>query len=172
MGDLPCRLSRPDLALALQKIWHISKEGAQIKLRIPHPRHDVFLADLGYVSALLPETFEHLNQLSIRFETVEAAFILDPHWKAALDEKKVTFEDIQFISKQASNVIQWIDLQLQVKKSLWVETSFSPLTTAMRQQLQSQLQAHIARGDEKAAAIIRQFLDSPANAPLEEKSKI
>jgi hypothetical protein len=174
LGDLPCRLSGSTFALALQNIWRISADDAIVKIRIPHPRHDVFLHDLGYIRPLLPETLGQLNprhsptglatQLGVRFEILETAFSLDPHWQQAIGEEKLTYEDIQLIAKQALNVIEWIDMQLQVKKSLWVETTAAAaenfaLDASMRQQLLNQLQAHTDRGDEQSAAVIQQFLN-------------
>ncbi len=141
-----------------------------MKLRIPHPRHDLFLIDLGYIRGILPETLAQLDprhsptglaaQLGVRFEILETSLTLDPHWQKAIAEEKITYEDIQLISKQALNVIEWIDMRLQVKKSLWVHAGPSPLDPGMKQQLLDQLQAHMARGDEQAAAVIRQFLEN------------
>lgn len=181
MGDLPCRLHNSSLTLALQKIWQLGCENAIVKLRLPHPRHDVFLRDWGYVRALLPETLGQLDprhsqtglatQLGVRFEVLELAFILDPHWQKAIDDGNLNFKDIQLISKQALNVIEWIEIQLQVKKSLWVQTDSSSLDPAMRKQLEEQLQAHVDRGDTAAAEVVRQFLENSTLA-AQEKEKL
>jgi len=172
---MPCRLDAPSLCLALKKIWQLCREDAVVKLRIPHPHHDVFLRDLGYVRALLPESLAQLDprhsvtglaaQLGVRFEILETALTLDHHWQKAIEEKKLNYDDIQLISKQALNVIEWIEMKLQIKKSLWVQgSSASPLEPVMRKQLEEQLAAHLARGDEKAADVIRKFLEnSPEN---------
>ncbi len=176
LGDLPSRLTGATLAVAFQKIWQFGAEGATVQMRIPHPRHDSFLIDLGYVQALLPETFMQLdqrhsktglaNQLRVNFEVVETAFVLDPYWQAAVNEGQASVEDIQLISRQASNVIEWIDIQLRVNKSLWVEAGATKLDPEMRRQLQEQLQGHVDRGDEQAANVIRKFLE---NASVGEK---
>jgi hypothetical protein len=181
LGDLPCRLSGATLAMALRNIWRISADDAIVKIRIPHPRHDVFLRDLGYVRALLPETFEQLDprqsltglatQLGVRFEILETTLSLDPHWQEAVDEGKLIQEDIQLIAKQALNVIEWIEMQLQVKKSLWVETTAESagnfaIDASIRQQLLSQLQTHTARGDEQSAAVIQQFLNKSSHSMI------
>lgn len=170
LGDLPCRLTGPNLALLLQRLWQSCVDDAEIKFRIPHPRHDVFLIDLGYVQALLPATFAQLdprtsstglaNQLKVRFEVQEVSFTLDPFWQKSVNDGIHTYEDIEVISKQAMNVIQWVDMKIQVKKSLWISTEATKLDPEMRKQMQDQLQAHIARGDMKAAAIVQQFLDN------------
>jgi len=170
LGDLPCRLTGSSLLLALQKIWLIGADDAVVKLRIPHPRHDMFLMDLGYIRALLPETLTQLDprhsttglhhQLGVRFDTLQVLSILDSHWQKAMDEKNLNEADINLISKQASNVIEWIEMQLQIKKSLWVQAGSTAIDGAMRKQLQEQMQAHLTNGNEAAAAVIRQFLES------------
>jgi hypothetical protein len=159
----------PELGVWLQKIWHLCTEGAEVRVRIPHPRHDLFLQDLGYVRGLLPETFAQLNpqtsptglagQLGVRYEILETSFSLDPYWQTAVDEGKVTYEEIPLIAKQASNVIARMEIKMQIKKSLWIETQTSPVTEAMKKQLQEQMEGHRARGDEQAAAVIQKFLD-------------
>lgn len=170
LGDLPCRLTGSSLTLALQKIWKCSAEDALVKIRIPHPRHDLFLTDLGYVRAILPETLTELDprfsktglatQLAVRFETISVAMGLDPQWQKSVDAGEITYADIEVISKQAANVIQWMDIELQIKKSMWIQTAASPLTDDMRKQLTDQLQSHLTRGDQQAAATIQKFLDS------------
>lgn len=138
-------------------MWQLCADGAEILFRFPHPRHDVFFSDLGYVRGLLPEAFA-ANQLGVRFEIKETSLTLDPHWQNAINEGSVTYDEIDAIAKQVSNVIQWIDMKFQVQKSLWVQAPSSRLEAGMVKQLQDQLASHEARGDEKSASVLRQFL--------------
>jgi hypothetical protein len=177
LADLPCRLQPGELAKFLQKIWFSCSEGAMVFMRIPHPRHDTFLRDLGYVRGLLPETFLQLDathaetglhrQLGINFKLMEAQFQLDPLWQQAIDSKENTYEEVELISRQGNNVIEWMQIALQVTKSLWVPKSTVHLDAAMERQLMEQIQAHVDRGNEEAAAVVRKFLQ--ANSENERK---
>ncbi len=175
LGDLPCRLEGKTLHRALQRIWHSATEGAEVSIRIPHPRHDVFLSDLGYVRAILPDAFLALDPsqavgsshqpLGVRFEFLESQMELDPQWQAAVDAKEISYDDLAMISRQANNVIQWVTIRLRAKKSAWTATSTVPLAPEMRKQLEEQLQMHISRGDENAAQVIRNFLIAQSTGP-------
>jgi hypothetical protein len=173
LGDLPCRLETAALQSFMARLWSICAEGAQIKIQIPHPRHDIFIEDIGYVKALLPESFAQLDlkksttgiarQLGVNFEFVDAIANLDPHWQDAIDRKEVTLDDIALISIQACNVVQWNSIELKVRKSMWVEANPQAfLTSEMRQQLTDQMHAQMARGDVNAANVIKTFLEKGA----------
>ena len=158
-GDLFCRLENSTLLPLLQKTWKAGTDDALIQMQVPHPRHDIFLQDLGYVRGFLPESFLNLEWLGIRFEIAEVAYMLDSHWQKSVDDGSVTYEDIQLISKQALNVIQWVTITLKIKKSLWKKSDSPILTPEMKKQLMEQLQGHIDRGDQQAANVLRQFLN-------------
>jgi len=151
LNDLPCRIDGSALPHCLRALWKIAGEGATLSIRIPHPRHDSFLKDIGYVRPLLPEAF-FKGIGGISFKHIETALILDPFWQKAVDEKEVTYEEIHEISKQACNVIEWMNIRLEVNK-------FKLLTPEMREQLVRQIGDTEARGDYKAAETIRKFLE-------------
>lgn len=160
IGDLPCRLDGRSLQDFMHTLWNLAKSEATIKIQIPHPRHDAFLQDFGYIRALLPEAFIN-HQWSHFFEVAERSYLLDPYWQAALDRKEVTLEDIEMISRQANNVIEKIEIVLRVKKEVQefkpVQLT-KPISAEMRCQLEDQRQVHIQRGNHEAAAVIEQFL--------------
>ena len=154
---------------------------AIVKIRIPHPRHDQFLMDIGYVRGLLPVSFAQLDprhsitglakQLGVNFEILESSYELDSHWQNAMTaplegQEPLNAEDIELISKQASNVIQWINITLQAKKTAWISTENSPLEPEMRQQLMEQIALNQARGNTEAVKVINNFLNQQ---PIENK---
>ena len=168
LADLPCRLERNSLMLALRKFSDLGAEDALMKVRIPHPRHDEFLKNIFYQTALLPETFAELDlrtsttgtavKLGVNFEVLETAYELDPHWQNSVDQGKVTYKDIELISQQASNVVAYVRIDLVIHKSNWVQTKNSVLTDAMKTQLQEQIDMHVSRGNHDAAQVIRKYL--------------
>lgn len=179
--DLPCLLDGASLSLALSKLWKMCSADAIVKIRIPHPRHDQFLMDIGYVRGLLPVSFAQLDprhsitglakQLGVNFEILESSYELDSHWQNAMTaplegQEPLNAEDIELISKQASNVIQWINITLQAKKTAWISTENSPLEPEMRQQLMEQIALNQARGNTEAVKVINNFLNQQ---PIENK---
>lgn len=179
LADLPCRLNAANLGFLFQKIWKICSEDAIVQFRIPHPHHDSFLKDIGYVRALLPESFAQLDsrtsttglaqQLGVQFETLDIGFLLDPQWQQALDEKKVTLEEIQTHAKHALNVIECFEIKLKCKKSLHSEIKNTEikvpfLDEPMKRQLLEQMQNYVTKGDLKNAELIRQILDKQFTA--------
>lgn len=181
LEDLPCLLEGSSLSLALSTIWKICADNALIKIRIPHPRHDQFLMDIGYVRGLLPTSFIQLDprhtttglaqQLGVNFEVLETTYELDSHWQTAMTsplegQGPLNAEDIELISKQASNVIQWINITLQTKKSPWISTESSPIEPQMRKQLMEQLALNQERGNTEAVKVINNFLNQQ---PVENK---
>lgn len=168
LGDLPCRLQASDLTLLLQKLWAASQEDCELRVRIPHPRHDIFLRDLGYVRGLIPETFAELDlrlsqtglakQLGVFFELQQTSLQLDPHWQRSVDEGKISYEEIGVIAKQASNVIEWIVLVMKVRKNLWMQAPQTQLDEKMRKQLEEQMQNLLARGEKESAKVIENYL--------------
>lgn len=164
-ADLPSRIEKQYLIQFFQVFNKLSAEGAEWSFQVPHPHHDFFLSDLGYVSALLPETFLSLKNKGLNFEMQETAFILDPEWQKSIDAKEITYDDIKDISKQALNVIQQFQMKLKIKKSAWSEApmteSFvsSVMTPEVLQQLNDQLKSAVDRGDLKTAEVIKSFIN-------------
>lgn len=55
----------------MQELHRVCKNGARVKVLLPHPRHDIFLNDPTHVSALLPASFfgfskKHIEGLAKR----------------------------------------------------------------------------------------------------------
>ncbi len=138
-----------------------------MNISLPHPRHDYFFNDLGYLNALLPETFLEFDpqnsvlglhhQLGVRYEVQETRFEFD----ALYENEKI--EDLEKLSKKYNNVIVFFHQKVIIRKSLWVETSAENLksqmlTPDMEKQLREQYQLAVSRGDLAAAQVIQKFL--------------
>ena len=80
----------------LREAWRVGKNGAVLKVLLPHPRHDIFLNDPTHVRPVLPATFfgfskKHMDALAAR------GLILTPFYK---------YHGIDF---DLSSVTYWFD---------------------------------------------------------------
>lgn len=167
LGDLFGRIGRISFLIAVKQLWWAASDFAVLNIYSAHPRHDIFVNDLGYLNALLPETFLELDpqnsilglhhQIGVRFEIQETQFEFDPMY---VDQK---IEDLEILAKKNNNVIAFFQQKIIARKSLWVETSAvgldkKILTPDMEKQLREQYQSAVSRGDLQAASVIQNFL--------------
>lgn len=178
LRDLFCRIEhRDDFYRVIQELWRVAAPDAILKLDLPHPRHDTWLLDPGYVRPLLADTLKTFqrhewnsplaDRLGVNFEITEVTVSLDAHWQQALSSGAVTEADIGQVAQQAANVIEWQSIQWVARKGEVVRSASVAennagmgLTADMRAQLQSQAEAYIARGDTENARKVAQFLST------------
>lgn len=113
------------LFLALmQELWRVCAPGAQVNIRVPHPRHDDFLGDPTHVRAIMPATLQAFDQalnregiasasantplgiqLGIDFQIVALEYIPDPRWKQKLDAGEVSAAALFELAGTQNNVL-------------------------------------------------------------------
>ena len=64
----------------MKELHRVCRNGAKVKVLLPHPRHDIFLNDPTHVNPIMPATFfgfskKHMEALAKR------GMILTPHYK-------------------------------------------------------------------------------------------
>lgn len=59
-------LTTPELFHCMQQLYRVCKSGAQIKVRLPHPRHDIFLSDPTHQRPIMPGTCMLFSQGQIK----------------------------------------------------------------------------------------------------------
>lgn len=178
LGDLPCRVAPAALLRILHNVWLLALPDAEVVVRLPHPRHDLFYADFGYIRGLLPTAFASLTgnceeysylapyeDTQPVFEITSLNTQLDNYWAIAVDSGKTTVEELSVLSLQANNVIVGYELKLRVVKpeaNVYVKQlalATLGLSADMMDQLEKQIAAHAARGNEVAANQVRAFID-------------
>lgn len=163
LQDFLARTDKSKISEVLKVIFNSLENDFNLKVEMPHPRHDYFLANLDYVTALLPEALITVTKKLSRSFTEEVTFVLDPEWQKAIDQKEIAYEDIAQIARQANNVIQSYTICWKVKKKGWQELDNTqsenlPLTSDMMKQLNEQLELAKKRNDAKAVESIQNFL--------------
>lgn len=117
----------------LQEIYRVCKNGAIIDIRVPHPRHDSFLADPTHRRAITPlglQLFskkfnEHSKQkgysastlgdyYNIDFDILEWYYIPEEKYKQYFADKSKEFID-EYINER-NNIIKEFHIRLVVNK--------------------------------------------------------
>ena len=119
----------------IQELYRICVKDARIDIRVPHPRHDIFMHDPTHVRPITPEGLglfsKRRNQqwidtnssnsllgiyLNVDFEIENASFKLDDPWEIKLRNKEVTAIEIQRALSLYNNVAIESQIQLRVIK--------------------------------------------------------
>lgn len=106
----------------LQELYRVCKHGAVIDVRVPHPRHDVFLIDPTHKRPIYPHTLDMFSKsrnkrdmdaggcetplgfiYDIDFSVVKHTFILDGYWQEQF--KNFTEEQCEHAARSFNNVI-------------------------------------------------------------------
>jgi ubiquinone/menaquinone biosynthesis C-methylase UbiE len=118
---------------ALQEIYRVCKHGAIIDIRVPHPRHDVFLADPTHKRPITPlglQLFskkfnEHCKRNHLAASTLGEYFGVDfdiLEWQYVPEEKYKQFfagktkEFIEEYISERNNIIAEYQIKLVVNK--------------------------------------------------------
>ncbi|MEE2998643.1 MAG: methyltransferase domain-containing protein [Pseudomonadota bacterium] len=119
----------------LQELYRISKPGAQIDIRVPHPRHDDFVTDPTHVRPILPGQFHMYSKrnnkewreqgiantpladyLDIDFEVEDVTWVPDKKWLSRLQGGVITSDELAEKAEHEFNIIKEVQIQLKVVK--------------------------------------------------------
>jgi hypothetical protein len=126
----------PDVFIGVMKeLYRVCRDGARINIRVPHPRHDFFLADPTHVRTILPATLELFSRQrnrewaaqgvpntplalyhAVDFEIESSSFVLDEPYRSQLKAGKLTQEEASALIERYNNVAMEIQLVLKVVK--------------------------------------------------------
>lgn len=118
----------------LKDLYRICKHNAIIDVRVPHPRHDVFLGDLTHIRAITIENMRPLsktwcetqkyiieswsglaNQLEVDFEIFDYSYILDDTFKQIIQGIE-NDDQINWMARSMNNTITEIHFKMMVIK--------------------------------------------------------
>lgn len=117
----------------LQELYRVCKDGAIIDIRVPHPRHDCYLADPTHRRPITPlglQLFskkfnEHCRStgaassqlgeyFGVDFDIVDWSYIPEEHYREKLADKPKEYVE-EYINERA-NVVSEIHIKLMVVK--------------------------------------------------------
>jgi len=132
---------KPDDFLAIMKeLYRVCRDGAEVRVIVPHPRHDNFLADPTHVRPISVMTLQLFDQelnkqwierdganspfglaLGVDFKMTKQTYNLDPKVGEQHKAGKLTDAQVRQMMHTGYNVVSSIDMTLQVRKPGFAE---------------------------------------------------
>ncbi len=126
----------PKVFLAIMgEIWRVAVPGAEIDIRVPHPRHDNFIGDPTHVRIISPQVLSlfdrSLNEawrrtgapntpladyLGVDFAIVDAQTVIGEPWASRHRRGEVTSEQVAEALRRENNVAEAFHIKLRVRK--------------------------------------------------------
>lgn len=117
----------------LRELHRVCQPNSIIEIRVPHPRHDIFLIDPTHVRPIYPHTLDMFSKErnkkgaetnssetplgiihNVNFKVVDYKFLLDPYWETKF--KSMSQEECDYVARSFNNVIAEILINLMVIK--------------------------------------------------------
>ena len=119
----------------MQELYRVCRNGALVKVIVPHPRSDLYLSDPTHVRAITPMTLEMFSrrtnedwlrrggsntplalQYGVDFEIVSSLSILDEPYFSLYRAGKFNTEQLQEMERTQNNIVAQIEMVLRVVK--------------------------------------------------------
>jgi len=119
----------------IQELYRVCTNGAEVLIRVPHPRHDDFLTDPTHVRAITSGTFSMLSRRQneawikvgsghtplafywgVDFEIKKVEYNPDEPFRTQFMEGKISSEQLAVVARERNNVIKEISISLAVLK--------------------------------------------------------
>jgi len=118
--------AQPDLYLGiLKELWRVCRHGAEVRIVVPHPRHDTYLNDPTHVRPVTRDGLLMFSRaanlewqakgaantplglyLGIDFELVSTAHDLDDRWQKRLQAGEISKENVFEALLRENNVVR------------------------------------------------------------------
>ena len=120
----------------MKELYRICKDGAQIEINVPHPRHDDFINDPTHVRIITPELLTLFDReqndmwqmtgaansplahyLDVNFKIKSAVSILAEPYASKFDKGEISAEAAQSMARDLNNVIREIRIVILALKA-------------------------------------------------------
>jgi hypothetical protein len=124
-----------DFIAIIKELYRVCRNGALLKIIVPHPRHDTFLIDPTHVRAITAATMEMFSRRlnlewrnlaaantplalmhGVDFEMVSAVSTLDEPYQSLYRDGKLTAPQVQEKERSLNNVVLQIEMTLRAVK--------------------------------------------------------
>jgi len=121
----------------IKELYRVCRDGARVKIAVPHPRCDEFLQDPTHVRIITPELWALLSKrqnlkwkadkgansllalyYDVDFELVDLGYTLLPPYAEQFNSKQITPEQLVEAAKKYNNVIKETRMEIRVIKPL------------------------------------------------------
>jgi SAM-dependent methyltransferase len=119
----------------IQELYRVCSNGAEIVIRVPHPRHDDFVTDPTHVRVITPLTLDHFSKRKnahwiqtgdpntplalywgVDFEVKKVTNALDEPYRSQHKRGELSNEQIYALARERNNVIKEIEIILACRK--------------------------------------------------------
>ncbi|MDA0787341.1 MAG: hypothetical protein O3B37_13720 [Proteobacteria bacterium] len=119
----------------IKELYRICRDGAEVRIAVPHPRHDDFLNDPTHVRAVTVEALAMFSKkacdefvakkaantplahmLEVDFEMEDMKFTLEQPWLSKVQSGAMGDTELLLAIRQHNNVIKETTVRLRVKK--------------------------------------------------------
>jgi len=119
----------------IRELYRVCRNGAEVLVQVPHPRHDDFITDPTHVRAITPATLGHLSRRNniewlksgaantplaiywnVDFEIRKIKYLVDEPYRSQLAKAELSPEQLQQLSRERNNVIREISISLVAVK--------------------------------------------------------
>lgn len=127
---------KPEVFIAIMReLYRVCRDGATLRVRVPHPRHDTFLTDPTHVRPITAATMEMFSRTAnlewqrtggtntplalyhdVDFELVSARSELDEPYRSMYRDGKISAQDLEKLDRTLNNVVVEIEMVLKAKK--------------------------------------------------------
>jgi hypothetical protein len=120
----------------MKELYRVCRNGAQIEINVPHPRHDDFVDDPTHVRAITPRLLTLFNReqcdewqrmgnanspmahyLNVDFALTDIKTVLVEPYATQYMDGLLTNEDLTQMSRELNNIVQEYRMLMVVRKS-------------------------------------------------------
>ena len=127
----------PKIFLGMMKeLYRICRNGSEVEINVPHPRHDDFIGDPTHVRAITPELLTLFNRdandqwkasgaantpfahyLGVDFELASVSTVLAEPYATRYQRGELTAETLGEMARERNNIVAEYRMALRVKKA-------------------------------------------------------
>lgn len=120
----------------MQQLYRICRDGAQIDIAVPHPRHDDFLDDPTHVRVITPQLLTLFDReqneaarragaansplatyLGVDFTLMSVEHALTEPYSTQYADKLISHEQLQALIRERNNVVKEYRIAMRVRKA-------------------------------------------------------
>jgi hypothetical protein len=115
----------------IRELYRVCRNGADVFVQVPHPRHDDFITDPTHVRPITPATLGHLSKRNnlewarngaantplalyweVDFEIRNVRYLVAEPYRSQLAKGELSPEHVEQLSRERNNVIKEISISL------------------------------------------------------------
>lgn len=119
----------------IKELYRVCRDGALIRINVPHPRHDHFLGDPTHVRAIIPDGLWLFSQeqnrnwiaqgaantplgiyLGVDFAITSVNMGLDEPWRGRFERGEILPKDLEHAARSYNNVVMEIAIEMRAIK--------------------------------------------------------